>query len=487
MSLKASKSAGTDNIPSTLIKDGAEKIAAPLTFLINLSLQLGTFPTTEKTAKTPIFKSGDRTLPDNYRPISVLNVFSKVLERIVYNQLSTFLERKNLLYRHQYGFRRHRSTEHAVTMFVDNLRMNTNNSQLTGAVYVDLRKAFDTVHHASLLHKLPSFGISGKEHLWFSDYLFNRSQYVVIDSIQSDVSRITHGVPQGSILGPLLFILLINDMNTCVQKCSLVLYADDAVLFFGHKNANEIELTLNNELNAIYDWLFDNHLIINLKKGKTEFVLYGSRQKLSKSTECSISINGTTISSPDEYEYLGVTLDKTLTLKTQIDKVYKKSSSRLKLLKRIRSHIPSKVAVTIFQSVIEPLSMYCGMIYGNLHETGCKKIQTIQDRGKSIIRDQSYSPATLRTLRDRKVATQVFKSLNKLTPECMHDKFKFVSHGIRTRGNGSLLKLPSVRTEAGRKSFEFYGALVFNKLPKELRDQKSLATFKRNVKLVSFE
>ena len=186
--------------------------------------------------------------------------------------------------------------------------------------------------------------------------------------------------PQGSILGPLLFILLINDMNTCVQKCSLVLYADDAVLFFGHKNANEIELTLNNELNAIYDWLFDNHLIINLKKGKTEFILYGSCQKLSKSTECSISINGTTISSPDEYEYLGVTLDKTLTLKTQIDKVYKKSSLRLKLLKRIRSRIPSKVAVTIFQSVIGPLSMYCGMIYGNLHETGCKKIQTIQDR-----------------------------------------------------------------------------------------------------------
>ena len=156
-SLKASKSAGTDNIPSTLIKDGAEEIAAPLTFLINLSLQLGTFSTTEKTAKvTPIFKSGDRTLPDNYRPISVLNVFSKVLERIVYNQLSTFLERKNLLYRHQYGFRRHRSTEHAVTMFVDNLRMNTNNSQLTGAVYVDLRKKpstpFIMLHYCTNYH-----------------------------------------------------------------------------------------------------------------------------------------------------------------------------------------------------------------------------------------------------------------------------------------------------------------------------------------------
>ena len=137
--------------------------------------------------------------------------------------------------------------------------------------------------------------------------------------------------------------------------------------------------------------------------------------------------------------------------------------------------------------MIEPLSMYCCTIYGNLHETGCKKMQRIQDRGKSIIGDQFYSPASLRTLRDRKVATHVFKSLNKLNPECMHDKFKFVSHNICTRGNNSLLSLPTVRTEAGRKSFEFYGALVYNKLPKELRDQKSLATFKRKVKLLSLE
>lgn len=409
-------------------------------------------------------------------------------ELYIYKQLSAFLERNKLLYQHQFGFRRHRSTEHAVTMFVDIIRKNTNNSQLTGAVYVDLKKAFDTVHHALLLHKLPAFGITGKEHLWFCDYLFNRSQYVVIDSVQSDLSSITHGVPQGSILGPpLLFILLINDMSTRVQKCSLVLYADDAVLFFGHKNAKKIELTLNNELKAICDWLSDNHLIINLKKGKTEFVLYGSNQKLSKSPECSISVNGITISSPAEYEYLGVTLDKTLTLKTQIDKVYKKSSSRLKLLKRIRPHIPSKVAVTIFQSMIEPLPMYCCMIYGNLHATGSNKIQSIQDRGKFIIGDQSYSPASLRTLRDRKVATQVFKSLNKLSPECMHEKFEFFSHNICTRGNNSLLKLPAMRTEAGRKSFEFYGALVFNKLSKELREQKSLITFKRNVKLMYFD
>ena len=140
-----------------------------------------------------------------------------------------------------------------------------------------------------------SFGIMNVEYLWLTDYLFNRSQYVTVDSIQSDHSFVTHGVPQGSILGPLLFILLINDMSSWVTKCQLILYADDAVLFYGEKDSNEIESVLNDELNSIFSWLQDNHLIINLKNGKTKFVLYGSTQRLSKVNNCSISINNRTI------------------------------------------------------------------------------------------------------------------------------------------------------------------------------------------------
>ena len=364
--------------------------------------------------------------------------------------------------------------------------MNANQGKLTGAVYLDLKKAFDTVHHALLLHKLPSFGISGIEHQWFTDYLFNRLQYVTIDSITSDPSNITHGVPQGSILGPLLFVLLINDMHNYIHKCNLILYADDAVLYFSSKETGEIESTLNEELSLIHSWLIDNHLIINLKKGKTEFVLYGTSQKLSKSSDCLIMINNTVINSPDVYEYLGVSLDRTISLQSQIEKVCKRAFARLNLLRRIRDQIPAEVAITIYQSMIEPLLVYCCTIYGNLNETGCKKFQRIQDRGKRIIGSQQTSPVSLKTLRDRKTATLVFKSIKKLGPEFMHNKFKFVSHNISTRGNNSLLKLPSVRTEVGRKSFEFYGALIFNKLPRELRVEESYVVFRRKIKTTLF-
>ena len=159
-SLKSSKAAGVDNIPASLIKDGAEELATPISLLVDRSFQEGTFPTVEKSAKmTPLYKSGVRSSLDNYRPISVLNILSKVVERIAYMQIMEYLEENNLLSPYQYGFRRHRSTQHAVIKFLDHIREHMDKRQLTGALFMDFRKAFDTVNHARLLHKLPFYGI----------------------------------------------------------------------------------------------------------------------------------------------------------------------------------------------------------------------------------------------------------------------------------------------------------------------------------------
>ena len=278
LATKASKATGPDQIPAKIIKDIAHEIAAPLTFLVNRSLQTGIFPTTEKIAKiNPVYKSGEHADVDNYRPISVLNIISKVVERIAYNQLTHYLETNNLLSENQFGFRCKRSTRHAVTKFTDHIRENMDESRVTGALFMDLRKAFDTVNHSCLLSKLPYYGISGKEVNWFSSYLFHRSQVVSIDRVTSKSEFVTHGVPQGSILGPLLFVILINDLPLQSLNCKVLMYADDTVIYYSHKSISEIEKCINADANRINQWMNENCLILNPKKGKTEFIIFASR------------------------------------------------------------------------------------------------------------------------------------------------------------------------------------------------------------------
>ena len=354
--IKTKKAAGPDNLPGTLIKDGAEELAAPLDFLIDKSLRLGEFPNAEKLVVVmPLYKSNDKSLIDNYRPISVLNVLSKLIECIVHQQLSEYVEKNNLFCSFQFGFRRGRSTQQAITQLTDFIRFNMDKSCFTGALYMDLRKAFDTVHHGCLLNKLSFYGIQKTELESFTDYLFNRSQYVKIENTLSDQHHVTHGVPQGSILGPLLSVTLINDLHLQLTECNILLYADDAVLYFSHKEANVIQNVLNREAEIISKWFEDNCLVLNLKKGKTEFILYGTYQKLAKNPTCEIVINGTPVFSATSYEYLGVILDSSLSLQLQLTKIYKKASARLRLLHRIRSNVSPAVAESIYFSMILPI------------------------------------------------------------------------------------------------------------------------------------
>eukprot|EP00795_Rhopilema_esculentum_P017922 gene17922-biopygen753 len=246
---------------------------------------------------------------DNYRPISVLPVISKVFERVVHNQLYDYLEANNMLSERQFGFRKRSSTQHAVTFFSDFIRTNMDRGLMTGAVFIDLRKAFDTVDHERLLSKLLHYGIKNKELCWFESYLFGRTQIVSYDGALSENQAISCGVPQGSILGPLLFTLLINDIDENLSQCEMTLYADDSVLYVAGKKCDIIEEKLNSDLKQIAYWLQQNNLVINLKKTKTECVLYGTHQRTSKSKPMEIKINNTKITESKEYEYLGVKMD----------------------------------------------------------------------------------------------------------------------------------------------------------------------------------
>ena len=263
--LRTSKAVGLDQMPSHLMKDSARVISKPLTYKF---IDLARLCTTRVKA---LFKGGKKTEMDNYRPIYILPMGSKILERAIHTQFCRFLSRTTFSVLRNADFERATLQEHAVIALTDHIRRSMDQGMLTGSVFIDLRKAFDTVDHCLLMEKLQGYGVNNKELDWFSDYLQNREQFVQFGSAFSEPGSASVGVPQGSILGPLLFVLFIYDLPNTTVRCNILMYADDTVLFFSVKEVGDIERVLNMELKLIHIWLQKNKLLLNIIK--TEVVI----------------------------------------------------------------------------------------------------------------------------------------------------------------------------------------------------------------------
>ena len=238
-SFRSGTAPGYDSISMNVVKESFNLICAPLTYIINLSLNSGLVPQEMKIARViPLFKSGDKSLFTNYRPVSVLPVFSKFLERIVYNRLINFLNKYDILSRNQYGFRKNYSTAHALIQLYDKISNALDNKRVTLGLFIDLSKAFDTVNHEILLDKLEHYGVRGVALQWFESYLSCRKQFVQYNDYNSSSLDITCGVRQGSILGPLLFLVYINDLCNVSKVSEMILFADDRNIFYSHTDAS---------------------------------------------------------------------------------------------------------------------------------------------------------------------------------------------------------------------------------------------------------
>ena len=261
---------GLDEIPPLFLKDTAYVISKSLAHIINCSLMSGVVPNDFKRVRVvPVCKSSAHENFGNYRPISVLPAISKILEKCVHSQLIEHLEENNLLSQNRFGFCKYRSAELAVVWFTDQIRRSMDAGILTGAIYVDMSKAFDTVGHTGIINKLSDYDVMGMPQEWLINYLFNRSQQVTFQNTLSRPEPTVCGTPQGSILGPLLFVLYIDDITASLHQAKIVKYADDTVIFYSNKDEKVIQPVLNNEFSSMTNWLRNNELIINTKREKT--------------------------------------------------------------------------------------------------------------------------------------------------------------------------------------------------------------------------
>ena len=341
---------------------------------------------------------------------------------------------------------------------------------------MDLSKAFDTVAHSILLEKMTAYGINGMELEWFTSYLFQRKQQVVLNNVRSETHYVKCGVPQGSILGPLLFFIFFNDFSEILTNAKTIQYADDTVIYYSSKTSTLIRDTLNIELQSVERYLIENDLIINLKKGKTETMLIGTSQKLKKSENFNLSYNNIDINNTHSYTYLGCTVDYKLLLNENFQKSYKKTSNRLRLLSALRRHMDSHTSTAIYNAMIIPLMSFNNIIDLNFNDTQRKKFTSLHKRAQIVTGNNNINK--IHDVVMRNACNIVRKCVENRLCEIFNGYFEKIEHSVRTRNSDCLLKLPKVKLDVAKNGFYFMGAKVYNSLPISIRKEGNYSKFK---------
>ena len=391
--LKNKRSRGQDDLSPHFIKKIKYGLARPLCLLINRSFSDGTFPDQMKISKTiAIYKKNDKESMDNYRPIALLSTFSKVFEKVFCKRLLSFLNNNNVLSESQYGFRKKRSTVHAVLEFY----LHTINSMLNGeqvlATYIDMSKAFDTVKHDILLKKLSMYGVRGPALSWVRSYLNDRSLFVLHDSHKSkQVLLKPFGVPQGSVIGPILFLVYTNDVTACLKHSKTILFADDTTLFISKQNSSLLYSQMNEDLAILSDWCNSNSLKVNV--AKCNYMLFN--EKRGAQTNDDVKMLNTKILRVATFKLLGIMIDEKLKWKQHIDHLNKKLSSGLYALRMVKNQTPRNVLKTIYFALIHSHLSYGNLVWGNAGPTLLKKLIVQQKKAIRLIHKVPYNTTSM--------------------------------------------------------------------------------------------
>ena len=470
-----------DDISAMFLKMSAEYICNPLAHICNLSFSEGVFPDSVKIANViPLYKSDDPMCFNNYWPVSLLSILSKVFERLVYNRLMNCLEKFQILYENQFGLRKDCSTHMALLTLVDKLIQALENGEYVVGVFLDFFKAFDTVDHSILLDKLFHYGIRGSAYSWFQSYLSNRSQCVTYDGVKSSLGSIKCGVPQGSILGPLLFLLYINDLYFVCKYTFPVLFADDTNLFISGKDVSSLSQMMTSELGKIFEWLKVNESSLNIKK--THYIVFsggkGHQMRWKRPPNAlDIKIDNQKISRVLKTKFLGVVVDSKLSWKEHIAYITGKIARGIGVINKARRYLNRDSSLSLFYSFIYPYLIYCNHVWGAAAKTHTRTLCTLQKRAVRIIsgvKPRTHSDPLFKELNLLKFQDINTYLIGKLMFRVYNDDLVTFQtwfeknnsfHDYNTRQNDQY-HIPGFKTKLGQSSLRFSGASIWNSIHK---------------------
>ena len=482
--LDKNKSSGPRNIPAWAIKEGKMAIGVHLQFTINECIKTNVFPSELKKAYvTPIYKKGDKQKGENYRPISVTPMFAKIFERLLLNQLSEYTEKHKIINQKQFGFQREKSCIDAVLLVVEKIVETLDNNEHCVSIFLDLAKAFNSICHEILLRKLESYCFSNNSISLLQSFLSDRKQSVKLNSVYSSWETLNHGVPQGTVLGPFIFLLYVNDFaQNITSSNNIVQFADDTSVLCIDQNPNSLQPQIKQILAETEDYLEKNKMTLN--RDKTE-LLYFSKEKQEFSD---LEFRGEKIKPLSDCRYLGIQIDKYLNFKKQLNKCLSKMACGIRSIYLIRHQIPLYARIMLFKSLVLSHLTYAGIFFQNLNEKDISRLnkqinwgikvcymRRKFDRARDLLIKSKILPAEL-------YITQIslmkfWTDINRTKNNTIHGLFN-IQRNERTKK----IKTYKSKTKLGDKSLIKKSIQKWNKLSLDIKTTKTSHSFRKKLK-----
>ena len=485
--LKKSGTRDLDGLDGRILKLSSLVIANSLTYLYNLCIDKNCFPFKFKRAKViPVHKSGDSSSPSNYRPISILSVLSKPIEKHIQKSLYSYFNDNGLINESQSGFRKNYSCHTALIQLTDNILHSINENKFIGLLFVDFEKAFDVINHSLLLRKLQLYKLSPELIHLILSFLSDRKQLVMVNENSSDLMPVRHGVPQGSVLGPILFSIYVNDLP-CFVKCKCEMFADDTSLCSSNSDSCRLTSDLQVNIDRLIDWTQLNHMSLNAHKTKCMYVSARQKRQKMKTNFEPLYIDNRIVEEVNSHKILGVIIDKDLTWTDHVMSLGKRLSTKLLQLSKIKNFLDNHSRKLFFCGHVLPLIDYASTLWDSCSETNLKFLHRLYKRALKLVLLKSssltvsdYKQLNILTFRNRlffNKAVCMQKVINGNAPPKITQAFK-INH---YRHNHSLT-FPRPRNNLYKSSFLYSGGNLWNNLPVKYKSIPNRNLFKKLLK-----